>query len=287
SSVGLAQPSPCAKPGQLPARWARPGQRPARWVRAGQRPARWVRAGAGRAASGRCRLRRVRLARHVARIAGVVPSEVSEQAAGPVRAASGRGRLRRVRLARHVARIAGVAPSELCEHGTDRALRVWRRPNSAKRWPQLRITTTSQTSMGAGTTTAPGRPRARAGHGPGPAGEGTAGAPPALRVTEPGAEAHRARRGSPAGRERKPTESGAEAQQVLHGQLLQAHEAVVALTGRVGVEVLEGGAVRQEILEALARGEGRLGKLVDTGVLHGLLDLGILTEGHRPLLEHQ
>src|SRR5690625_5585706 len=40
--------------------------------------------------------------------------------AGAVRAASGRCRLRRVRLARHVARIAGVAPSELCEHGTDR-----------------------------------------------------------------------------------------------------------------------------------------------------------------------
>src|SRR5699024_10886617 len=137
-------------------------------------------------------------------------------------------------LARHVARIAGVAPSELCEHGTDRALRVWRRPNSAKRWPQLRITTTSQTSMGAGTTTAPGRPRPRAGGG-----GHRMGAPP-----PPG---HRARLGSPAGRERKPTESGAEAQQVLHGQLLQAHEAVVALTGRVGVEVLEGGAVRQEI----------------------------------------
>src|SRR5690625_5704675 len=140
--------------------------------------------------------------------------------AGAVRAASGRCRLRRVRLARHVARIAGVVPSELCEHGTDRALRVWRRPNSAKRWPQLRITTTSQTSMGAGTTTAPGRPRARAGHGPGPAGEGTAWAPLPRRVTEPGSEAQRVGSGSPPSQARKPTEPGAEGQQVLHGQLL-------------------------------------------------------------------
>src|SRR5699024_2766142 len=57
--------------------------------------------------------------------------------------------------------------------------------------------------------------------------------------------------------------SGAEAEEVLHGQLLQAHEAEVALAGLVRVEVLERGAVREQVREGLALGEGRLCELLD------------------------
>src|SRR5690625_4782524 len=81
--------------------------------------------------------------------------------------------------------------------------------------------------------------------------------------------------------------SGAEAEQVLEGQLLQAHEAVVALARLVRVEVLEGGAIGEEVGDGLARSEGRLGELLDAGVLQRFLDLGVGTEREGALLEHQ
>src|SRR5699024_7546126 len=65
--------------------------------------------------------------------------------------------------------------------------------------------------------------------------------------------------------------SGAEAEEVLQRQLLQAHEAVVALARLVRVELLVGGAVREQVGDALALGEGGLGELLDAGVLQGLL----------------
>src|SRR5699024_3480751 len=70
--------------------------------------------------------------------------------------------------------------------------------------------------------------------------------------------------------------SGAEAEEVLQRQLLQAHEAVVALPGLVGVEVLVGGAVREQVRDGLALAEGGLGELLDAGVFQRLLHLGIL-----------
>src|SRR5699024_7412226 len=91
----------------------------------------------------------------------------------------------------------------------------------------------------------------------------------------------------PAGAASAGRASGAEAEQVLHGQLLQAHEAVVALPGLVGVEVLVGGAVREQVRDGLALAEGGLGGLLDAGVRQRLLHLGVLAEREGALLEHQ
>src|SRR5690606_25177763 len=80
----------------------------------------------------------------------------------------------------------------------------------------------------------------------------------------------------------------ASAHQVLGCQLLQAHEAeALAAQVGVGVEVLVGAAVREEVVVALALVEGRLRQLGDLGGLQGLLHLGVGAERGRALLEQQ
>src|SRR5699024_9325275 len=69
------------------------------------------------------------------------------------------------------------------------------------------------------------------------------------------------------------------ADQVPQGQLVQPDETVVPLTRGVGVEVLEGGAVGEQVGHALPRGQRRLRQLEHPGVGERLLHLGVLPVG--------
>src|SRR5690606_33122012 len=84
------------------------------------------------------------------------------------------------------------------------------------------------------------------------------------------------------------TRGSAGAEQVLGGELLQAHEAE-ALAAEVGarVEVLPRRAVGDEVGDGLTAVEGRLAELAHLGGLERLLHLGVGAEGRGALLEQQ
>src|SRR5205809_824866 len=74
------------------------------------------------------------------------------------------------------------------------------------------------------------------------------------------------------------------AEQVVDAELAEPHEPVAALGRLVGVEVLEGGAVGQQVLIRLAWSQRRLPELVVPGGLERGLHLGVGAERGRTLL---
>src|SRR5699024_5171199 len=81
--------------------------------------------------------------------------------------------------------------------------------------------------------------------------------------------------------------SGAGAEEVLQRRWVQALEAAFAIARLGRAELLVGGAVREQVGDALALAEGGLGELLDAGVRQRLLHLGVLAEREGALLEHQ
>ena len=72
---------------------------------------------------------------------------------------------------------------------------------------------------------------------------------------------------------------GASADEVLDGPLVEGDEVVVARGRGLGVEVLEGAAVGQEVGRGLALAQGGLAQLVDARDPQGLLDGRVGAEG--------
>ena len=88
-----------------------------------------------------------------------------------------------------------------------------------------------------------------------------------------------------AGSADSPRSAGAE--QVFEGELVEVDEAVARSPAAVRVEVLEGGAVGEQVVDRLTGGQRRLRELGDLARGERLLHLGIGPERRRPLLQQQ
>ena len=66
---------------------------------------------------------------------------------------------------------------------------------------------------------------------------------------------------------------------MLDRLLVEVDEVIVARGSGSDVDILEGGAVGDEVVQGLAGAEGRLAELLDAGDLESLANLGVGAEG--------